>query len=157
MLPLSIGMHHYKRMMTSKSTPVVVTISPERIHIASTDQVFLDSEPAQLQAKKTKLVGAITIASRSEKMIVAAIGAATSGAFTQAQVTEIQQVQAAASQDPQASQLELARTLWVGQATSVNGSFSGSIASLKNHEAVDQNRIGTIVLEALTTMGVQTA
>lgn len=154
---MKIGMYHFARMMTSKSTPVVVTVSPERIHVTSTEQVLLDASPAQVGVKPSKMSGAITLIGPSGKVIVAAIGSNSGAPFTAEQEAEIQAAQEAAAQDPEASHLELSRTLWVGRGTNADGSYQGTLRSLKDGDANAQRHIGGIVREALIAVGAQPA
>lgn len=155
--PMNIGMYHFARMMTSKSTPVVLSISPERIQVTSEHDALLDAPPGQLGVKISKFSGAITLIAPAGKLILAGVGSSSGAAHSPRQEAEIQQVQQAASQDPQLSQIALAQTLWVGRTTSVDGTYSGGLRSIVDGDAAAQKKIGKIVHEALTAAGVRPA
>lgn len=155
--PMKIGLYHYARMMTSKSTPVVVTISPARIHVASADEVLLDAVPGQLQLKISKLSGAVTLVAPTGKFILAALGSASAAAHTQQQEAEIRDAQQVVSNDPQVSHIELSQLLWAGRTTSVDGSYQGGLRSILDGDAAAQKRIGNVVRDAMLAAGVRPA
>lgn len=154
--PMKIGMYYFERMMTSKSTPVVLTISPERVQVVS-DRVLLDTPPAHLQLKLGKLTAAITLLAPAGKLILAGLGSHTGAAHTSQQEAEIAQAQQIASQDPQISHIELSQTLWLGRTTSADGSYYGSLRSLRAKDASVQKAVGKMVHEALLAAGVPSA
>lgn len=155
--PMKIGMYHFARMMTSKSTPAVVTISPGRIHVATADQVLLDAAPGQLQLKFSKLSGAITLLTPAGKVILAGVGSASATQHSAQQEEEIRAAQQAASQDPQISHLALSQLLWAGRTTTVDGTYHGGLQSILSGDAAAQKRIGQTVREAMMAAGVQPA
>ena len=63
----------------------------------------------------------------------------------------------AAQEDPALTQLALARTVWVGQPTTADGSWTGSLSSMAKGETTMQPRIAPMVDEALLAAGVQRA
>lgn len=156
-VPMKIGMYLFPRMLTSKSTPVVVTIGPERLTVASADQLLVDASPAQLRVKPSKVSGAITLLAPDSKIILAALGSNSAAAFSAEQEEEIRSAQQIAAQDPEASQLELAQTLWVGRPVTADGTYQGAIRSMKEGDGGHQRRVGGIVEDALLAVGVQPA
>lgn len=155
--PMKIGMYHFARMMTSKSTPVVVTISPGRIHVATAEQVLLDAAPGQLQLKMSKLSGAITLLTPTGKVILAGLGSASGVPHSPQQEEEIRAAQQVVSQDPQVSHIALSQLLWAGRTTSVDGSYQGGLKSIIEGDAAAQKRIGQTVRDAMLAAGVQPA
>lgn len=155
--PLKIGMYYFARMMTSKSTPAVVTIAPGYVHVASQDQVIFEAPLPQTELKFSGATGAITLVGPAGKAIIAAIGSFKGAAFTPAQTEAIHQAQFAAAQDPAAQSLELSRVVWVGGPSAVDGSAWGGLQSLLNKEALDQRRVGGIVRDALIAAGARKA
>lgn len=149
--PIKIGMYYFARMMTSKSTPVVLTLSPERITVASTDAVLLDAAPSELTLKHGKVAGTLTLKGASGKTILAALGSNSAASFTQQQIDEITSAQQAAAQDPVTGQIRLAHQVWIGRPNSVDGSYSpnGPV------EAVTQSAVGGAVADVLLMAGVR--
>lgn len=154
---MKIGMYHFARMMTSKSTPVVVTISPERIHVASAAEVLLDAPAAQVQVKPSKISGALTLLWPQGKCIVAALGSNSAGDLSAEQEAEIREAQETASQHPDNEAIELARLLWLGRPVTVDGSYQGALRSMAQGEVRDQRQIGAVVMDALLAVGARTA
>lgn len=155
--PMKIGMYHFARMMTSKSTPAVVTISPGRIHVATADQVLLDAAPGEVQLKMSKLSGAITLLAPAGKVILAGVGSASAAPHSPQQEEEIRAAQQTVSQDPQVSHIALSQLLWAGRTTNVDGSYQGGLKSLLDGDAAAQKRIGQTVRDAMFAAGVQPA
>lgn len=153
--PLKIGMYHFARMMTSKSTPVVVTITPGHVEVVSTDGPVFQAPLDQVSLKHSRTTGALTLSAPSGKTILAAVGSAKGAAFSAQQEQEVQQAQAAAAQDPSAATLELSQLVWVGKPGSVDGSYGGGMRSLAAGEAPDQRRVGGIVRDALVAAGAR--
>ncbi|MFT0847292.1 hypothetical protein VR010_05980 [Actinomycetaceae bacterium L2_0104] len=153
--PMKIGMYLFPRMMTRKSTPVVVTVSLERVTVASADQVLLDSPPAYLQVKPGKVTGALTLIGNGNKFLLAGLGSNAAGSFTPEQEAEIYAAQQVAAQDPQLQQLRLAQTFWVGRPVSADGSYVGAINSMLDGEGKAQQEVGKIVVEALSAAGTK--
>ncbi|WIY83623.1 hypothetical protein [Propionimicrobium sp. PCR01-08-3] len=173
---MKAGMYYFARWMTSKSTPVVVTVSPGHLTIASSDTVMYDGPSQQVQVKLGKATGALTLTTPAGKLLIAAMGATNSPAFTPAQIQEIVNAQQVAIKDLQASQLELGRILWIGGtytdqtafgpgdiADAIAGPSIGSIAGDARammqgfSEAKDQKQAGVIVRDAMVAAGAQSA
>lgn len=153
--PMKIGMYHFVRMMTSKSTPVVVTISPERIRVASAAETLLDAPAAQVQVKSSRMTGALTLLGPQGKCIIAALGSNSGGSLSSEQETEIHEAQEAASRHPDNETIELAGLLWLGRPVTADGSYQGAIRSMAQGEARDQRQIGAVVKDALLAVGAQ--
>lgn len=149
--PIKVGMYYFARMMTSKSTPVVLTLSPDRITVVSTGGVLLDSAPSELTLKHGKVAGTLTLKGASGKTILAALGSNSAASFTQQQIDEITSAQQAAAQDPATGQIGLAHEVWIGRPNSVDGSYSTNAPA----EAVTQSTIGGVVADALVLAGVR--
>ena len=152
--PLKIGMFLFEKVMTQRSTPVILTISPGRIVLASADRVVADVPADQVRTKVSRVLKVNELHGPWGKWMLGAVGAAKSEDFTDAQVIEAQK---AAQQDPALAQLELARTVWVGQPTAADGSWTGSLSSMAKGETKMQPRIAPMVDEALLAAGVQRA
>lgn len=154
---MKIGMYFYQRIMTSKSTPVVVTIGLGRVTVVSLEQVLLDAPAQYLQVKLGKGTGSLTVTWAQGKLILVGMGSSSSPQFTPAQVAEVQAAQQVAAQDVQTSQLELGQMIWVGKQHQLDGSKLGAIRSVAAGEGRDQRRIGGIVRDAMVAAGVQPA
>lgn len=155
--PLKIGMFLFEKVMTQRSTPVILTISPGRIVLASADRVVADVPADQVRTKVSRVLKVNELHGPWGKWMLGAVGAAKSEDFTDAQATEVIEAQKAAQQDPALAQLELARTVWVGQPTAADGSWTGSFSSMAKGETKMQPRIAPMVDEALLAAGVQRA
>lgn len=151
--PMKIGMYYFRRMLTSKSTPVVVTVAPDRITVAAADQLLLDAAAQQVAVKRSKVSGALTLTSPTGDVIIAGIGSHSGAEFSPQQEAEIVAAQQAAAADPQTAQLELAQTLWVGRPTVADGSYRGALRSFP--DAKSQRRIGPIVADAMIAAGAR--
>lgn len=152
---MKIGMYLFPRMLTSKSSPVVVTLSPGRIQVADTERMVADLAAPTVRLKRSRSSGALTLTSPQGKLILAAIGSNSAAPFTQAQEAEIEAAQALAAQDPAARQFELAQITWIGRATRADGSYQGSWRSLFEGDAKAQLTIGRVVADAMVATGAQ--
>lgn len=155
--PMKIGMYLFEKLMTQHSTPVVVTIAPGRVVLATEDRVLADMPAGQLSTKVSKMLKLNELHGPWGKWLLGGLGAAKSPAFTEAQAQEIMAAQQMAAHDPQASQLELAHTLWIGKPTTADGSKQGGLRSLSAGEAKLQPRVAPILDAALIAAGVHRA
>lgn len=153
--PMKIGLYFFEKMMTSKSTPVVLTVAPGQVTVASTSQLLLDAPAQQLNIKRSRATGAVTLTTPQGKLILSALGSNSGESFTAEQTAEIVAAQQVAATDPQAAQLELGRTLWVGQPIQADGSYQGALRSMAQGDSKAQRKIGVIVADALVAAGVQ--
>jgi len=82
-------------------------------------------------------------------LYIAALGAASSGEHSPAQVEEILRNQERAAQDPQASQLEAGRTVWIGGSNHADGTYGGGRYLLDTVKGADLGRAtdGGLVLD----------
>ena len=152
--PMKIGMHHFAKMFTKVSTPVVLTLGPGFIRVAAADRLAFEGPAGAVSAKLNKVIGHLTVETPNDKFLLAAVGAAGSPAFHPGQEQEIVAAQQLAAQDPQTSQIRLSQTLWIGKPGHVDGSYSGGFKSMREGEAIKQNQIGRIVYEAMGLSGV---
>lgn len=152
--PMKIGMHHFAKMFTKVSTPVVLTLGPGFMRVAAVDRLFFEGPAGAVSAKLNKVVGNLTLETPNGKFLLAAVGAAGSQPFHPGQEQEIIAAQQLAVQDPQTSQVRLAQTLWIGKPGQVDGSYAGGFRSMRDGEAIKQNQIGRIVYEAMGLAGV---
>lgn len=155
--PMKIGMYFYRRMMTSKSDPVVVTVAPGRISVVAIDHVILDAPAQHVQVKAGKASGTVTLTGPQGKVILAGLGSPTAPVHSPEQVMEVQAAQQIAARDPQTSQLELGRMVWVGRQHQADGTKQGGLASVAAGDAGMQRRVGGIVAEAMIAAGAQPA
>ncbi|WP_374928113.1 hypothetical protein [Kytococcus sedentarius] len=155
--PLKIGMFLFEKVMTQRSTPVVVTISPGRIVIAAADRIVADVPAAQVSTKVSRMLKVNELHGPWGKWMLGAVGAARSEDFTDAQATEIIEAQKAAQQDPALAGLELTGTVWAGQPTVADGSSWGALSSMAKGESKLQPRIAPMVDAALLAAGAQRA
>ena len=155
--PMKIGMYFYRRMMTSKSDPVVVTVAPGWISVVAIGHVILDAPAQHLQVKAGKASGTVTLIGPQGKVILAGLGSPTAPLHSPEQVMEVQAAQQIAARDPQASQLELGRMVWVSRQHQADGTKHGGLASVAAGDAGEQRRLGGIVRDAMVAAGVQPA
>lgn len=154
--PIAVGMHCYTRMLTSKSHPVVLTVFLGHVRIAAENEVFYNGPADQLEAKYKTLKASIEVRPAGGKpLYIAALGAASSGEHSPAQVEEILRNQERAAQDPQASQLEAGRTVWIGGSNHADGTYGGGLQILAGRELGTLKRVGAMVTEALYAVGVR--
>lgn len=155
--PMKIGMYLFQKMMTSKSDPVVVTVAPGRITVAASGGIVLDAAAQEVGVKRGTVTGAVTLRTARGKMILAAVGSHSGARFTPEQEAEIWHNQHAAAADPQTSQLELGRTMWIGRPTNADGSAGGALQSMREGDAKAQKKIGGIVADAMIAAGARPA
>ena len=120
-------------------------------------RVVADVPADQVRTKVSRFLKVNELHGPWGKWMLGAVGAAKSEDFTDAQATEVIEAQKAAQQDPALAQLEFARTVWVGQPTTADGSWTGSLSSMAKGETKMQPRIAPMVDEALLAAGVQRA
>lgn len=152
--PMKIGLHHFAKMFTKQSVPVVLTLGPGYIRVAAVDRLIFEGPAGAVSAKLNKVVGHLTLETPNGKFLLAAVGAAGSPAFHPGQEQEIVAAQQIAAEDPQTSQIRLGQTLWIGKPGHVDGSYAGGFKSMRDGEAIKQNQIGRIVFEAMGLAGV---
>ncbi len=152
-VPLKAGLFYFKRMMTTTSTPVVLTIAPGWVTVASQHEWLLNAALPQVGIKRSRATGAVILTSGGTKLILAGLGANNSEPHSEHQIIEVQQAQALAATDPDAATLELGRMTWIGHPVIADGTKRGSKESLKNREAQDQSRISKILYDALLAAG----
>ncbi len=155
--PIKIGMYYFKRMMTTKATPVVVTFVPGRLVITAEHQVMLDAWSQDLRFTAGKVAGTSTVIAPTGSFLLAALGPNHGPSFSPEQEAEIHAAHVVAAQDPQARQLELGRTFWVGRPNKVDGTHRGAWKSLRAKDAGNQKDIARIFNDALLAIGVQPA
>ena len=82
---LKIGMFLFEKVMTQRSTPVILTISPGRIVLASADRVVADVPADQVRTKVSRFLKVNELHGPWGKWMLGAVGAAKSEDFTDAQ------------------------------------------------------------------------
>lgn len=152
--PMKIGLHHFAKIFTKESTPVVLTLGPGFLRVAAADRLIFEGPAGAVTAKLNKVIGHLTLETPSGKFLLAAVGAAGSQPFHPGQEQEILAAQQIAAQDPQTSRIRLGRTVWIGKPGHADGSYVGGFKSMRDGEAIKQNQIGRIVYEAMELAGV---
>jgi hypothetical protein len=146
-------MYWFKRLMTSKSTPVVVTLQPGFIDVRSTDQVFLSGPTAGMSKKFSKTTGTVTVIRGGAKTILNPMGSAGAAAFTSEQTQEVLAAQHVAAQDPVLARLAAAQLPWVG---GIPKDASGSVPRMGAvPQALSQAKAGDIIKDAFTLAGIE--
>ena len=114
-----MGVYRFPKLLTSKSEPAILGVVPGRVWLTGQEGVFFDAPAAQIEAKANTKVGHITLTVEGTKHIVAGVGSAKGGPFSQAQIQELQASRQAISTDPTPSVADL-----VGECSRVIGSGS---------------------------------